>query len=54
MEFDAVVLVEPGAIVAQRPHDRRAGLRLLYVALTRPTQHLSIVSSGPLPAALAA
>jgi ATP-dependent exoDNAse (exonuclease V) beta subunit len=29
------------------------GLRLLYVALTRPTQHLSIVSSSPLPKALA-
>ncbi len=53
LEFDAVVVVEPSAIVSERP-DRAAGLRLLYVALTRPTQHLSIVSSTPLPEALAA
>jgi DNA helicase IV len=53
LEFDAVVVVEPGAIIAERT-DRPTGLRLLYVALTRPTQHLSIVSSTPLPAALAA
>jgi DNA helicase IV len=51
--FDAVIVVEPTAIVAER-RDRPAGLRLLYVALTRPTQHLSIISSGELPAALAA
>jgi len=31
--------------------DRR-GLRLLYVAMTRPIQHLSIVHSIPLPAPL--
>ncbi|HLH46224.1 MAG TPA: AAA family ATPase [Acidimicrobiales bacterium] len=53
LEFDAVVVVEPDAIVAERP-ERPAGLRLLYVALTRPTQHLSIVASGTLPEALAA
>ncbi|MST32747.1 hypothetical protein GHK86_08435, partial [Acidimicrobiaceae bacterium USS-CC1] len=53
LEFDSVVVVEPGAIVAERD-ERAAGLRLLYVALTRPTQHLSIVAAGPLPAALAA
>ncbi len=53
LEFDAVVVVEPEGIVAER-RERPAGLRLLYVALTRPTQHLSIVSSRPLPAALAA
>lgn len=53
LEFDSVVVVEPDAIVAERD-DRAAGLRLLYVALTRPTQHLSIVAAGPLPAALAA
>jgi len=52
LEFDAVVVVEPAAIVAER-QERAAGLRLLYVALTRPTQHLSIVSAGPLPGALA-
>jgi DNA helicase IV len=53
LEFDAVVVVEPEGIIAERD-ERPAGLRLLYVALTRPTQHLSIVSSGPLPAAIAA
>ena len=51
LEFDAVVVGEPTRIVAERA-DRAAGLRLLYVALTRPTQHLSIVCSEPLPAAL--
>ncbi len=52
LEFDAVVVAEPSRIVAER-EDRAAGLRLLYVALTRPTQHLSIVASGPLHPALA-
>lgn len=53
LEWDAVVVVEPDSIVAERP-ERSAGLRLLYVALTRPTQHLSIISSAPLGGALAA
>ena len=48
LEFDAVVVVEPAAIAGA---DRR-GLRLLYVALTRPIQHLSVVHSLPLPGAL--
>ncbi len=51
LEFDAVVVVEPAAIAADGAGI--AGLRLLYVALTRPIQHLSIVHSQPLPAALA-
>jgi DNA helicase IV len=50
LEFDAVVVIEPAAIAGS---DRR-GLRLLYVAMTRPIQHLTIVHSAPLPAALAA
>jgi DNA helicase IV len=45
LEFDAVVVVEPAAIVEDAPR----GLRLLYVAMTRPTQHLSIVHRLPLP-----
>ncbi|MGH9047606.1 MAG: HelD family protein [Acidimicrobiales bacterium] len=45
LEFDAVVVVEPHAIAGS---DAR-GLRLLYVALTRPIRHLSIVHSEPLP-----
>jgi DNA helicase IV len=49
LEFDAVVVVEPAAIAG----DSARGLRLLYVALTRPIQHLSIVHARPLPDALA-
>jgi DNA helicase IV len=48
LEFDAVVVMEPAAIVGTEP-DRRRGLRLLYVAMTRPIQHLSIVHAEPLP-----
>ena len=48
LEFDAVVVVEPAAIAGT---DNR-GLRLLYVAMTRPIQHLSVVHADPLPAAL--
>jgi DNA helicase IV len=47
LEFDAVVVVDPVAIVDQLPPPR--GSRLLYVALTRPTRHLSVVHSGQLP-----
>jgi DNA helicase IV len=49
LEFDAVVVVEPSLVAGS---DRR-GLRLLYVALTRPIQHLSVVHAAPLPGALA-
>lgn len=46
LEFDAVVVVEPEAIVAE---DER-GHRLLYVALTRTTRRLDIVCVGePVP-----
>ncbi len=48
LEFDAVVVVEPAGIA---DGDLR-GLRLLYVALTRPIQRLSIVHSLPLPEVL--
>ena len=48
LEFDAVVVVEPAAIAG----DDRRGLRLLYVAMTRPIQHLSVVHAQPLPAPL--
>ena len=48
LEFDAVVVVEPAAIAG----DDGRGLRLLYVAMTRPIQHLSVVHSRPLPAPL--
>ncbi len=45
LELDAVVVVEPSRIVAEEPQ----GLRSLYVALTRPTRHLTVVHSKPLP-----
>jgi DNA helicase IV len=48
LEFDCVVLVEPAAIVEAGPN----GLRDLYVAMTRPTQRLTMVHARPLPAAL--
>jgi DNA helicase IV len=50
LEFDAVVVMEPAAIAGSG--DDRRGLRLLYVAMTRPIQHLSIVHAQPLPAPL--
>jgi DNA helicase IV len=50
LEFDAIVVVEPAAIAGQTAR----GLRLLYVALTRPIQHLTVVHSQPLPAPLGA
>ena len=49
LEFDAVVVVEPTAVVEESPQ----GLRTLYVALTRPTRRLAVVAARPLPAALA-
>jgi DNA helicase IV len=48
LEFDSVVLVEPGAMIAESAR----GLNDLYVALTRPTQRLHIVHHGDLPAGM--
>ncbi len=48
LEFDSVVVVEPGVIAGETAR----GLRTLYVALTRPTQRLSVVHLTPAPAAL--
>lgn len=48
MEFDHVLVVEPSAVAGPEP----AGLRLLYIALTRSTQSLTIVHSAPLPGPL--
>jgi DNA helicase IV len=50
LEVDAVVVVEPARIVASEMQ----GLRALYVALTRPTQRLTIVHAEQLPEPLAA
>jgi hypothetical protein len=49
LEFDSVIVVEPAAIVAEHPH----GLRALYLALTRTTRRLRVVSCRPLPPGLA-
>jgi DNA helicase IV len=49
LEFDHVVVVEPALIVDE---GGEAGLRELYVSLTRPTKTLVIVHSRPLPATL--
>ena len=49
LEFDHVVVVEPAALV----EPDRAGLRLLYVVLTRATAHPCGAShAAPLPEAL--
>ncbi len=48
LEFDSVVVVEPGVIAGETSR----GLRTLYVALTRPTQRLTVVHLSPPPAAL--
>ncbi|MGH3888161.1 MAG: ATP-binding domain-containing protein, partial [Pseudonocardiaceae bacterium] len=49
LEFDAVVLVDPAAIMAESPR----GLNDLYVALTRTTRRLCIVHPGDFPEVLA-
>jgi DNA helicase IV len=49
LEFDAVVLVEPAALLAAATR----GLADLYVALTRATRMLTVVYSGDLPDVLA-
>ncbi len=51
LEFDSVVLVEPAQIVDAEP-TRPAGLRRLYVTLTRAVSRLTIVHDEPLPAEL--
>ena len=50
LEFDAALVVEPAAILAERPDGGPGGL---YTALTRSTRALVIVHAEPLPAALA-
>ncbi|MYS12430.1 AAA family ATPase [Streptomyces sp. SID4982] len=48
MEYDHVLVVEPATIADRGP----AGLRQLYVALTRSTQSLTVLHTSPLPDAL--
>jgi DNA helicase IV len=49
LEFDHVVVVEPSALVTAD----RAGLRLLYVTITRTTKSLTVVHADALPEGLA-
>ncbi|EGX55430.1 ATP/GTP-binding protein [Streptomyces zinciresistens K42] len=51
LEYDYVVLDEPGAVVDGEP-DERTGLRRLYVALTRAVSGLTVTHGGPLPVQL--
>jgi DNA helicase IV len=53
LEFDSVVLVEPAAIVAGEA-TRPAGLRRLYVVLTRAVSRLAVLHDEPLPPELLA
>ena len=53
LEFDSVVLLEPSEIVAGES-SRLAGLRRLYVVLTRAVSRLVIVHDEPLPEELSA
>jgi DNA helicase IV len=48
LEFDAVVVVDPAAIVAAEPR----GLHRLYVVLTRAVSTLVVLHRGDLPAPL--
>jgi len=48
LEFDAVLVVEPQRILADGPR----GAAELYVALTRATQRLGVLHTGPLPTVL--
>ncbi|MEV5410767.1 ATP-binding domain-containing protein [Thermopolyspora sp. NPDC052614] len=49
LEFDTVLVVEPGLILTESPR----GASDLYVALTRATDRLGVVHTGGLPPALA-
>lgn len=48
LEFDAVIIVEPALM-----HDPQTNWRPLFVALTRAVQHLTLLTTQPLPAPLA-
>jgi len=48
LEFDAVIVLDPSAILSQSPH----GLQDLYVAITRATRRLTVVCEGRVPGVL--
>ncbi|MFC5753293.1 HelD family protein [Actinomadura rugatobispora] len=43
LEFDAAVIVAPETVATQSPR----GLRVLYVAVSRATQHLTVLTADP-------
>jgi DNA helicase IV len=45
LEFDCVLIADPAGLLAESPR----GLNDLYVALTRATQRVGVVHTGPLP-----
>jgi DNA helicase IV len=51
LEFDAAIVLEPAAILRERPDGGRGGL---YTALTRSTRALAVVHAAPLPPDLSA
>ncbi|HEY6795757.1 MAG TPA: UvrD-helicase domain-containing protein [Kineosporiaceae bacterium] len=48
LEFDTVILVDPGRVV----RESRRGVNDLYVAMTRPTQRLTVLHHDDLPPGL--
>ncbi|HEY6738800.1 MAG TPA: ATP-binding domain-containing protein [Actinopolymorphaceae bacterium] len=50
LEFDTVIVVEPGRIAEAEPR----GLHRLYVVLTRAVSRLHVVHAAPLPEPLRA
>jgi DNA helicase IV len=56
LEFDGVVVIEPGQIASRGARGGTSitarGLRTLYVAMTRPTRRLALVAVEPLPETL--
>jgi hypothetical protein len=49
LEFDAAIVIEPAAILDERPDGGSGGL---YTALTRSTRALAVVHAEPLPPAI--
>ena len=45
LEFDSVLIADPGAILCESPR----GGSDLYVAVTRATQRLGVIADGSLP-----
>ena len=48
LEFDTAIVVEPSRIVEEITR----GAAALYVAMTRPTQRLTLIADGELPPGL--